>query len=91
MQIPGNSNTLLYVHDPMCSWCWGFARAYDELIERLPNGVPVVRILGGLAPDSDEPMPEDMKNYLKYYINVFMSCELFMHTLFFNGRDNSAV
>ena len=64
MQIPDNSNTLLYVHDPMCSWCWGFARAYDELIERLPKGMSVVRILGGLAPDSDEPMSEDMKNYL---------------------------
>ena len=64
MQDSQNTCNLIYAHDPMCSWCWGFARAYDELIDRLPQGVEVVRILGGLAPDSDDPMPEEMKDYL---------------------------
>ena len=47
---------LIYVHDPMCSWCWGFAETWQTLTEQLPADMPVVRLLGGLAPDSDEPM-----------------------------------
>jgi hypothetical protein len=49
--------TLVYVHDPMCSWCWGFDPVLRELVSSLPEGVAVRRLLGGLAPDSDEPMP----------------------------------
>lgn len=51
------SSTLYYVHDPMCSWCWGFKSALDELLSSLPESVQVQRILGGLAPDNDQPMP----------------------------------
>jgi putative protein-disulfide isomerase len=57
--------TLFYVHDPMCSWCWGFKPALDALLELLPASVRVQRVLGGLAPDSDEPMPEAMKIMLQ--------------------------
>ena len=56
---------LIYVHDPMCSWCWGFADAYQTLIAKLPPDLSVVRLLGGLAPDTDEPMPESMQLMLQ--------------------------
>ena len=56
---------LVYVHDPMCSWCWGFRSAHDDLIKMLPREIRVVRLLGGLAPDSDDPMPVEMRGYLK--------------------------
>lgn len=55
------SATLLYVVDPMCSWCWGFAPTIAEL-RRL---MPVRIVLGGLAPDSDQPMPDAMKAYIQ--------------------------
>lgn len=55
------STTLYYVHDPMCSWCWGFRPALSELLTNLPPEVEVVRLLGGLAPDSDEPMAGEMR------------------------------
>ena len=51
------NSQLIYVHDPMCSWCWGFAETYLQLVDQLPENVEVVRLLGGLAPDSDEIMP----------------------------------
>jgi putative protein-disulfide isomerase len=57
--------TLFYVHDPMCSWCWGFTNVYDQLIERLPAGVEIRRWVGGLASDSDVPMPESMQQMLQ--------------------------
>ena len=52
---------LYYVHDPMCSWCWGFSRALTELLEKLPKEIEVQRVLGCLAPDSEVPMPQSMQ------------------------------
>lgn len=56
---------LYYVHDPMCSWCWGFSRTLDELFEGLPEEIDIQRLLGGLAPDSDIPMSEAMQQSIK--------------------------
>lgn len=57
--------TLYYIYDPMCSWCWGFSRVLNVLLEKLPKDVEVKRLLGGLAPDSDIPMPESMQQSIK--------------------------
>lgn len=57
--------TLVYVHDPMCSWCWGFDRALQELTGRLPDQLRMTRLVGGLAPDSDEPMPVETREYIQ--------------------------
>ena len=55
------SATLYYVHDPMCSWCWGFEPTRERLFSTLEGRVTIERLLGGLAPDSDVPMPEAMQ------------------------------
>ncbi|MFJ3076133.1 DsbA family protein [Pseudomonas sp. NPDC087029] len=40
---------LLYVMDPMCSWCWGFAPVAAALIAQAAEaGVPTRLVLGGL-------------------------------------------
>lgn len=59
------ANRLYYVHDPMCSWCWGFRPALEALIAGLPQEIEVERLLGGLAPDSQEPMPSSMREQLQ--------------------------
>ncbi len=56
---------LYYIHDPMCSWCWGFRPVFDALLQQLPPGVSHSRLLGGLAPDTDLPMPESMRESLQ--------------------------
>jgi putative protein-disulfide isomerase len=56
---------LIYIHDPMCSWCWGFRRTFEQLCASLPQQVSVTRLLGGLAPDNDQPMPADMQMRLQ--------------------------
>jgi putative protein-disulfide isomerase len=53
--------TLYYVHDPMCSWCWGFEPTRARLFAALAGRVAIRRLLGGLAPDSAAPMPEAMR------------------------------
>ncbi len=52
---------LIYIHDPMCSWCWGFRPTFEQLCASLPRQVSVTRLLGGLAPDNDQPMSADMQ------------------------------
>ena len=59
------TDTLFYVHDPMCSWCWGVAATLDSVLDALPDDINVVHLLGGLAPDSNEPMPESMQQGLQ--------------------------
>ncbi len=56
---------LYYIHDPMCSWCWGFAPVLDELMDQMPDHIEVVRLVGGLAPDSDLPMPDETRAYVQ--------------------------
>ena len=55
---------LLYVVDPMCSWCWGFTGVRREVSEELPD-LEWQLVMGGLAPDSDEPMDEATKTYVQ--------------------------
>ena len=52
---------IYYVHDPMCSWCWGFSETYHKFIEKLDDQFEVKRLLGGLAPDSDVAMDDKTK------------------------------
>lgn len=53
--------TLFYVHDPMCSWCWGFRKTWESVTLRLPEHIDVKYLLGGLAADTNEPMPQNMQ------------------------------
>ena len=53
--------TLYYVHDPMCSWCWGFSKAWQAIQDKLPSNVGIQLLVGGLAPDSNDPMPASMQ------------------------------
>ena len=58
---------LYYVHDPMCSWCWGFRPTWGKIRANLPAGITVSYLLGGLAPDSDEPMSASMQKDIASY------------------------
>lgn len=57
--------TLYYVHDPMCSWCWAFGPTLERLLQQLPGEISVEKLLGGLAPDTDAPMPATMRERLQ--------------------------
>ncbi|HVL51600.1 MAG TPA: DsbA family protein [Actinomycetota bacterium] len=56
---------IIYVGDPMCSWCWGFAPELDELCRRFPTvGLRVVT--GGLRPGPDaQPMSDRLAGFLE--------------------------
>ena len=58
---------LLYVYDPMCSWCWGYQPVWDKVKQAVSDDVDIVYVLGGLAPDSAEPMPQEMQVQIASY------------------------
>jgi putative protein-disulfide isomerase len=49
----------------MCSWCFGFSKTLQTLLNELPAGINVKRLLGGLAPDSNKPMSEATRNMVR--------------------------
>ena len=59
------NNTLYYIHDPMCSWCWAFKPTWHKVLKELPSHINVNYLLGGLAPDSDLPMPLETQKYVQ--------------------------
>lgn len=52
--------TLLYIADPMCSWCYGFGPELTSLLEGLPE-LPMEIMVGGLRPYYDEALSADQK------------------------------
>lgn len=56
---------LYYIYDPMCSWCWGYRPVWDRLSKSLPASIKVECVAGGLAPDSDSPMPLEQQQMIE--------------------------
>jgi putative protein-disulfide isomerase len=56
----------IYVGDPMCSWCWGFAPALEQLERRY--GLPLKVVMGGLRTGPQaELMDADARAQLATY------------------------
>jgi putative protein-disulfide isomerase len=53
---------LIFVGDPMCSWCYGFGKELSLLSERYPD-LPVDILVGGVQAGATEPMSEEMKRF----------------------------
>lgn len=58
---------LYYVHDPMCSWCWAYKPVLEQIRQALKGQMVIVNVLGGLAPDTDEPMPQQQCEQIEGY------------------------
>lgn len=61
-----SENSLVYVGDPMCSWCYGFGAPLHQLLEQLPD-VPLAVVLGGLRAYNKEVMPDTLKATLHHH------------------------
>jgi len=60
-----DDSQLYYLHDPMCSWCWGFSPTWNKVKEALEDKVKVTYLLGGLALDNDEDMTLQTQDYVQ--------------------------
>lgn len=55
--------SLIYIADPMCSWCYGFGPELGGLLEGLSD-LPLEIVAGGLRAYNTQPMDEDLRNTL---------------------------
>ncbi len=55
---------LLYIADPLCSWCYGFGPELDTLLAKHP-GARLDLVMGGLRPFNTDPMSEAFKEMLR--------------------------
>lgn len=49
----------------MCSWCWAYRPCLLQLRKNLPGNISWQNVLGGLAADNDEPMPESTRRMVQ--------------------------
>ena len=56
--------SLIYVGDPMCSWCYGFGLPLGQLLARHPD-LPVQLVLGGLRAYNTQVMDAALKDKLR--------------------------
>lgn len=54
---------LIYIADPMCSWCYGFGPELTTVLEGLPD-MPLELIVGGLRAYNTEVMDDALKSSL---------------------------
>lgn len=55
---------IIYVGDPMCSWCYGIAPEFSKLMEEYDGKLDFELVLGGLRPYNKQVMTE-LKDFLK--------------------------
>ena len=55
--------SVIYIADPMCSWCYGFGPELSALLDGLP-GLPLHIVVGGLRAHNKQVMDEKLKTML---------------------------
>ncbi len=58
---------LIYVMDPMCSWCYGFAPVIERLVKEQEQTMQFKLVLGGLRPGTELPLDEQMKESIRHH------------------------
>jgi len=58
------TKTLLYIADPMCSWCWGFSPVMEAIEKKYQDHVNIQLLVGGLRPGNTERFDEHRKEYI---------------------------
>lgn len=59
---------IIYVGDPLCSWCWGIAPALKELKNHYASQqINFQIVVGGLRPGGGEAWDEDFKEFLLHH------------------------
>ena len=58
-------NKIIYVGDPMCSWCWGIAPEVDQLRQEYQGKLGFELLLGGLRPGGGVAWTVDLRNMIR--------------------------
>lgn len=65
--LMNDQDRIIYVGDPMCSWCWGISQELTKFAEAHAAAYPLLVVAGGLRPGTTEPMDEELANFLEHH------------------------
>lgn len=54
-------NGIIYVGDPMCSWCWGFSPVLKKIRDKYCSKVKFSALVGGLRSGGGNPMDHSLR------------------------------
>lgn len=66
-KLAGQGGTIIYVGDPMCSWCWGIANHLTKLVDTYSGQLNFEIVMGGLRPGGGTPWNKQMKDFLRHH------------------------
>jgi putative protein-disulfide isomerase len=79
---------LIYIADPMCSWCYGFGKELSALVGRHPD-LPLEIVAGGLRPGGTEKLDDNGKQFrLAHWARVEAASGLPFNREGFLARQN---
>ena len=58
---------IIYVGDPLCSWCWGISPHLSKLKAHYKEEMEFEILLGGLRPGGGEKWNDQFKNFLRQH------------------------
>ncbi|WP_299760649.1 DsbA family protein [uncultured Pontibacter sp.] len=58
---------LIYVMDPMCSWCYAFAPVVKQLVAEQKDKMQFKLVMGGLRPGTERPLEAQMKDSIRHH------------------------
>lgn len=58
---------LIYVMDPMCSWCYAFAPVVKQLVAEQKDKMQFKLVMGGLRPGTERPLEDQMKESIRHH------------------------
>jgi len=64
-EVKSNGDKLIYIGDPMCSWCWGITNHLEKLKDEYADRFDFELILGGLRPGGGDEWTEDFRNMIR--------------------------
>lgn len=61
------NDQIIYVGDPMCSWCYGLTDELEKLLEHYKNKFSFQLVMGGLRPGGTETLDSQMREMLRHH------------------------
>ncbi|MCP5366340.1 MAG: DsbA family protein [Hyphomicrobiales bacterium] len=58
---------IIFVGDPMCSWCWGFSPALEGMAEMARGRARLTVVTGGLRAGETRAMDDRSKEYVRHH------------------------
>ena len=60
-------DAIIYIADPMCSWCYGFREELTRLKNQYADQMDFQLIMDGLRPGGGDAWDQKMKDFLRHH------------------------